>query len=75
MLAAAQEDSTDIIAALVEAKADLNVQDRVLDNNILLNCTFHIAVQLIYAWHCRKLVGQHCGMQLRWVMLVLLRYC
>ena len=30
MLAASQKDSTDIIAALVEAKADPNVQDRVL---------------------------------------------
>ena len=30
MLAASQEDSTDIIAALVKAKADPNVQDRVL---------------------------------------------
>ena len=29
MLAAAQEDSTDIVAALVEAKADLHIKDRV----------------------------------------------
>ena len=31
MLAAAQKDSTDIIAALVEAKADPNIKDRVLE--------------------------------------------
>ena len=44
MLAASQEDSTDIIAALVEAKADPNVQDRVLIFcwTVLLP---HIAVQ------------------------------
>ena len=29
MLVAAQEDSTDIVAALIEAKADPNIQDRV----------------------------------------------
>ena len=30
ILAAGQEDSTDIITALIEAKADPNVKDRVL---------------------------------------------
>ena len=30
MLAATKKDSTDIIAALVEAKADPNIKDRVL---------------------------------------------
>ena len=30
ILAAGQEDSTDIIAALIEAKADPNIKDRVL---------------------------------------------
>ena len=29
MLVAGQEDSTDIVAALIEAKADPNIQDRV----------------------------------------------
>ena len=58
MLAAAQKDSTDIIAALVEAKADPNVQDRVI---IVVEVYFYLTLLFNV---CRKLVGQHCRMQL-----------
>ena len=60
MLAAAQKDSTDIIAALVEAKADPNVQDRVLI--IVVELYFYLTLLFNV---CRRLVGQHCRMQLR----------
>ena len=58
MLAAAQKDSTDVIAALVEAKADPNVQDRVI---IVVELHFYLTLLFNV---CRKLVGQHCRMQL-----------